>query len=86
MILDLPDGIDFVLVDLWKDLYVPCLDAFYPKLNAGAIVVADNVRADRADVMTYVRAIRAKPGITSIMLPVGQGLEVSRFKAEVLNG
>jgi len=23
--------IDFVLVDLWKDLYVPCLEAFYPK-------------------------------------------------------
>ncbi|MFG1412053.1 DUF1442 domain-containing protein [Xanthobacter sp. VTT E-85241] len=83
MIRELPDGIDFVLVDLWKDLYVPCLEAFYPKLNAGAIIVADNIRTDRADVMDYVRAIRAKPGMTSIMLPVGQGLEVSRFKTGV---
>jgi len=33
-----PAGVDFVLVDLWKDLYVPCLEAFYPKLNRGAIV------------------------------------------------
>jgi predicted O-methyltransferase YrrM len=27
MISELPAGIDFVLVDLWKDLYVPCLKA-----------------------------------------------------------
>lgn len=80
MIRALPDGIDFVLVDLWKDLYVPCLDAFYPKLNPGAIVVADNIRADEPNVMQYVRAIRAKPYITSVTLPVGQGLEVSRLR------
>lgn len=85
MIRELRDGIDFVLVDLWKDLYLPCLEAFYPKLNAGAIIVADNIRTDRADVMGYVRAIRAKPDMTSVMLPVGQGLEISRFKAGVSN-
>lgn len=86
MIRDFPDGIDFILLDLWKDLYVPCLEAFYPKLNAGAIIVADNIRTDRADVMDYVRAIRAKPDITSVMLPVGQGIEISRFKEGVANG
>ena len=30
MIAELPFGLDFVLLDLWKDLYVPCLEAFYP--------------------------------------------------------
>jgi predicted O-methyltransferase YrrM len=80
MIRALPDGIDFVLVDLWKDLYVPCLEAFYPKLNPGAVIVADNIRTDRSDVMDYVRAIRAKPNMTSVMLPVGQGVEISRYK------
>ena len=25
LIQELPTGIDFVLLDLWKDLYVPCL-------------------------------------------------------------
>lgn len=29
--------IDFVPLDLWKDLYVPCLEAFRRKLSAGAI-------------------------------------------------
>ncbi len=86
MIGDLPDNIDFILLDLWKDLYAPCLEAFYPKLNAGAIIVADNIRTDHSDVMDYVRAIRSKPDITSVMLPVGQGIEISRFKQGVSNG
>ena len=37
MIGELAAGFDFVLVDLWKELYVPCLEAVYPKLNPGAI-------------------------------------------------
>ncbi|MDE1150803.1 MAG: DUF1442 domain-containing protein [Azospirillaceae bacterium] len=81
MIGDLAQGVDFVLVDLWKDLYVPCLEAFYPKLNPGAIIVADNMlRPGDEGVRAYGRAIRAKPGITSVLLPVGTGIEVSRFE------
>jgi predicted O-methyltransferase YrrM len=81
MIEALPAGIDFVLVDLWKDLYVPCLDAFYPKLNPGAIVVADNMlRPGGEAVKQYGRAVRAKPGVTSVLLPVGTGIELSRFE------
>jgi len=80
MIDAMPGGIDFILLDLWKDLYIPCLEAFYPKLNAGAIIVADNmVRPGNTDVAAYGRAVRAKPGISSVLLPVGAGLEVSRF-------
>ncbi len=81
MISELPMGVDFVLVDLWKDLYVPCLEAFYPKLNPGAIIVADNMlRPATEDVKRYGRAVRAKPGITSVLLPVGSGIEISRFE------
>jgi predicted O-methyltransferase YrrM len=82
MIGQLPHGIDFVLVDLWKDLYVPCLEAFYPKLNPGAIIVADNmIRPGGDEVKRYGEAVRAKPKIDSVLLPVGSGLEVSRFDA-----
>ena len=81
MIGELPHGIDFVLVDLWKDLYVPCLEAFYPKLNPGAIIVADNMyRPGGEEVKAYGRAVRAKPGMTSVLLPVGTGIEVSRYE------
>jgi predicted O-methyltransferase YrrM len=82
MIGELPSGLDFVLVDLWKDLYVPCLEAFYPKLNPGAIVVADNmIFPDSDEVRRYAKAVRAKPGMSSVLLPVGSGLELSRFDA-----
>ena len=81
MIGALATGVDFVLVDLWKDLYLPCLDAFFPKLNPGAIIVADNmIRPGDDNVKAYGRAIRARPGISSVLLPVGSGLEVSRFE------
>ena len=80
MIKALPSGVDFILVDLWKDLYIPCLDAFYPKLNPGAIIVADNMfMPGNEDVKRYGEAVRAKPGITSVLLPVGSGIEVSRY-------
>lgn len=82
MIAQLPFRLDFVLLDLWKDLYVPCLEAFYPKLNHGAIIVADNMLRPASDlVKQYSAAIRAKPGITSVLLPVGSGIEVSRYRA-----
>lgn len=81
MIGALSEVVDFVLVDLWKDLYLPCLEAFYPKLNSGAIIVADNISPDRPDVWDYVQAVRKKPDMTSVMLPVGQGIEISRYKA-----
>ena len=74
MIAELPSKIDFVLLDLWKDLYVPCLELFYPKLKPGAIIVADNMLfPGDADVRRYGKAIRKKPGITSVLLPVGTG-------------
>ncbi len=84
LIEELPHGIDFVLVDLWKDLYVPCLEAFYPKLRSGAIVVSDNMiepASAAEDVARYQKAIRAKPKMRSILVPVGSGLEISRFDA-----
>jgi predicted O-methyltransferase YrrM len=82
MIGELSQGIDFVLVDLWKNLYVPCLEAFYPKLNPGAIIVSDNMiepAIEHEAVMRYQSVLRAKPKMTSILVPVGSGLEISRF-------
>lgn len=74
-------GIDFVLVDLWKDMYMPCLEAFAPKLNAGAIAVADNMIHPSSDgARAYGKAIRAMPDMDSVLLPVGSGIEISRYQ------
>ncbi len=78
----MPAGIDFVLLDLWKDMYTPCLEAFYPKLNPGAIIVADNMIMPAGEgIVRYAAAIRAMPDMDSVLVPVGSGLEISRFKA-----
>jgi predicted O-methyltransferase YrrM len=85
----LADGIDFVLVDLWKDLYVPCLNSFLPKLKPGAILVADNMLQpiqSRPDALAYRRAVRAIPGMSSVLLSVGSGLEVSRLRGPLDEG
>jgi predicted O-methyltransferase YrrM len=84
VIAQLEGTLDFVLVDLWKDLYTPCLEAFYPKLASGAIVVSDNMiepAHEHEAVMRYQQAVRAKPKMSSVMVPVGSGLEISRFDA-----
>ncbi len=75
-----PGGIDFVLLDIYTGFHIPCLEAFYPKLNPGAIVVTDNMlRPIDESMQRYAEAVRAKPFIENVLLPVGSGIEVSRF-------
>ena len=76
----LPGPFDFVLVDLWKDLYVPCLDIFHPKLSPGAFVAADNMIFPPAaeHQAAYRSAVRAKGDLESMLLPVGSGVELSK--------
>jgi predicted O-methyltransferase YrrM len=78
----LETSVDFVLLDLWKDLYIPCFDLFYPKLRPGALVVADNMlypEGSREHANAYRKHVRTKRGIESVLLPVGSGLELSRY-------
>ena len=80
-IAELPGPFDFVLLDLWKDLYIPCFDLFYPKLGSGALIVADNMmfpEFSRKDAEIYRKHVRAKSDIRSMMLNVGSGIELSR--------
>ena len=77
----LNENVDFVLLDLWKDLYVPCFDLFHPRLNPGALVVADNMifpESARTHAAVYQKHVRSQADMQSILLPVGSGLEVSR--------
>ena len=75
-----PGPFDLVLLDIWRDLYVPCLDAFHPKLSDEGIVAADNMiepEMARADVRKYRAAIRALPDMQTALLPIGSGIELS---------
>jgi predicted O-methyltransferase YrrM len=72
---------DFVLLDLWKDLYIPCFDLFHPKLAPGAIVIADNMlypEMSRPNAENYRRHVRAQRDLESVLLEVGSGIELTR--------
>jgi predicted O-methyltransferase YrrM len=78
---NLPGAWDFVFLDIWKDLYIPCFDRFYKKLAPGAIVVADNMTFPpdfRAIMKDYQEYVRSKPDLDSIEIDIGQGLELTR--------
>jgi len=81
-IANLSGPFDFVLLDLWKDLYVACFDLFHPKLSPGAFVVADNMiypERNRPRALEYRARVRTTRDFDSVLLPVGGGLELSRY-------
>ncbi|MGH8217292.1 MAG: O-methyltransferase [Steroidobacteraceae bacterium] len=81
----LPGPFDFALIDLWKDLYVPCFELVAPKLAARAIVVADNMLYPPqalADAAAYRARVRRQTGMQSVLLEVGSGIYVSRYAPE----
>jgi len=80
LLADQPGPIDFVLLDLWKDLYIPCLDAFHPKLAPNGLILADNMlypEFSRPDATAYRDAVRAKAQMEAVLLPIGQGIDLA---------
>lgn len=79
----LPGAFDFVLVDLWNELNLRAIDLLYPKLAAGAFIVADNMlqpETGRGAAQAYRDHIRTKQGISTVLLAVGSGVELGRFR------
>jgi predicted O-methyltransferase YrrM len=82
---EIGEPIDFVLIDLWKELYIPSFEIIAPKLARGALIVADNMlypAYSRPDAAAYGKQVRSYPGMQSVMLEVGSGIEVSRYVGE----
>jgi predicted O-methyltransferase YrrM len=78
---EMKETVDFVLIDLWKDVYIPCFDRVMKKASPGAIIVADNMifpPDNQAMAAAYREHVRKQPGVESVLLPAGHGIEVSR--------
>nr|WP_225952390.1 class I SAM-dependent methyltransferase [Mycobacterium sp. OAS707] len=73
------DGpIGFVLLDGWKELYLPVIELLEPKLSPGALIVADNT--SMADTRPYLDHVRDPAnGYVSVNFPVREGdsMEIS---------
>jgi predicted O-methyltransferase YrrM len=54
---DLDGPVGFVLLDGWKELYLPVIKLLEPSLSPGALVVADNT--EMADTQTYLDYVRS---------------------------
>jgi predicted O-methyltransferase YrrM len=72
---------DFVLLDVWKDLYLPCFDLVHPKLAPGGVICADNMllpETVRPQAEAYRKRVRAAGDMDSVLVDVGNGIEISR--------
>lgn len=71
-------GIDFLLLDGWKALYLPMLQKLEPALNSGSLVLADDLAIMPEMLQPYVAYVRDRQnGYTSSELPLDDGLELS---------
>jgi predicted O-methyltransferase YrrM len=76
---ELTGDIDFVLLDARAASYITLFDLFYSKLSPGAFVAADNITLPRSEeAEAYRRHVKNKEDMESILLPVEQGIELSR--------
>jgi predicted O-methyltransferase YrrM len=72
---DVSGPVDFVLLDGWKELYLPVLRMLEPKMPAGAVVVADNLPMLPREYTDWVREKSKR--YTSVALACGGGIELS---------
>jgi predicted O-methyltransferase YrrM len=73
--------VGLVLLDGWKDLYLPVLRLLQPRLRPGALIVADDTSLDTAaNYLAYVRD--PGNGFVSVDFPVDSGVEVSSWTGQ----
>ncbi|MET0703673.1 MAG: class I SAM-dependent methyltransferase [Mycobacterium sp.] len=77
---DIDGPVDFVLLDGWKELYLPVLKLLEPKLSVGTLVVADNT--EMADAKPYLDHVRDPAnGYVGVSFPVrgDDSMEISCY-------
>ena len=74
----LPGPVGFVLLDGWKDLYLPVLRLLEPTMAAGTLVFADDTGRFADQLAGYLAYVRdPASGYVSVQFPVGDGAELS---------
>jgi predicted O-methyltransferase YrrM len=77
---DVEAPVDMVLLDGWKDAYLPVLELLKPKLRPRAIVLADNIFTFKKALRPYVEHVQSgQNGFVSATLEISDGFELSVF-------
>jgi predicted O-methyltransferase YrrM len=72
------DGVDVLLLDGWKPLYLPMLRQLEPAFSPGCLVIADDVISMSERLKPYLAYVRdAANGYVSCEIPIDDGLELS---------
>lgn len=58
-LIQVPDQIDFLLLDGWNNLYLPLLKMLEPKLKSGCIIYSDNINFSSSG--EFVGYLKSKP-------------------------
>jgi predicted O-methyltransferase YrrM len=75
---DVEGPIDLLLLDGWKEMYLPILQMLAPKLRPGAVVLADNIKTFRRALAPYVDYVQSgRNQFASVTLPLADGFEYS---------
>jgi predicted O-methyltransferase YrrM len=75
---DVDGPVEFVLLDGWKELYLPVTKLLEPRLSEGALIIADNTSMD--DTKPYLEHVRdPAKGYVGVNFPVREGdsMEIS---------
>ena len=77
---EVPEPVDLVLLDGWKDLYLPVLKLLAPRLRRGAVVLADNIFTFKKALRPYVEYVQSGAnGFESTTLRISDGFEFSVY-------
>jgi predicted O-methyltransferase YrrM len=77
---EVPDPLDLVFLDGWKDLYISVLDLLKPKLRPGAVVLADNILTFKKSLRPHVDYVQSgENGFESITLRISDGTGYSCY-------
>jgi predicted O-methyltransferase YrrM len=73
----IPDVFDLVFIDAEKDDYEFYFQTALTKVEAGALVVADNVISHRDELGSYSERRQSDPDLLSVTVPLDSGLELT---------
>jgi predicted O-methyltransferase YrrM len=78
---EVPEPVDMVFLDGWKDLYLPVLELLVPKLRRGAVVLADNIHTFKKSLRPYVERMQSPGGdFVSSTTGISDGVEYSVYQ------
>ena len=77
---EVPEPVDLVFLDGWKDLYLPVIKLLQPRLKTGAVILADNILTFRKGLRSYVDYMQSgESRFISTTIPLGEGFEYSVY-------